>query len=59
MLLNFFELLGIFIMIYVFRYLAEPAYRSRKKRNIVIEIIITSVLAFMLMWIFTIITKKR
>ena len=49
---DFLEMLLIFLIFYMFRYLVETDYRSTKKRHIAIEIIITSVLAFVLMSVF-------
>ena len=48
---NFLELLAIFTVFYIFRLLGDSKYKAKDKKKVALDIISTSVLAFVLLWI--------
>ncbi len=49
---SFFELLAIFIVFYMMRLLFDSNYKTKDKKEIVIDVILTTILAFVLLQIF-------
>ncbi|MFS0864725.1 hypothetical protein [Fredinandcohnia sp. 179-A 10B2 NHS] len=48
---NFLELLGAFTVFYIFRFFLDSKYEVRKKKMIAIDILITTVFAFIVQWV--------
>lgn len=48
--MNFFDFLGIFLVFYLLRYFLDSDYKETKKKQVVFDIIITSTLAFVIVF---------
>ncbi|MET3195684.1 hypothetical protein ABID96_002652 [Bacillus sp. OAE603] len=46
--MNFFELLGCFTVFYILRYFLDSKYKKTAKNKVVIDIVITTFLAFII-----------
>ncbi|WP_090833667.1 hypothetical protein [Bacillus sp. cl95] len=49
--LDFLELLAIFTVFYIIRFFVDSNYKNKGMKKIVFDVIVTSILAFVLKWI--------